>query len=369
MAEIRVTDLPVITLEDFTSNDRFIIVDDGKARQMTRGTFEEWLNENVKGERGEQGVAGRDGVNGTKGADGKDGRDGLSAYQLAVNGGFVGTEPQWRASLKGDTGSKGADGFHGWSPVIKMVAKGEENVLQLTDWVGGTGTKPALTGYIGSNGIVTNIANAVNVRGLKGDKGDKGEKGDRGDTGLDGKDGKTVASISFNQDLSATVSYTDETSVTSNTPPVQFGWGTYVDGQHSDTTAFTIQPSTQEVLPNNAVTVVEHMPTGVTTFYDPVTQKYLLQDVKGFYSVRVRFKVAPSDIASFINLSMSRGTTDIPYSEDRSLRGDSKVQEVSYSTPIYGSSALASNGLTIRVKTYDRAVSIYNIEVTVAKLI
>ena len=29
MAEIRVTDLPVITLEDFTSNDRLIIVDDG----------------------------------------------------------------------------------------------------------------------------------------------------------------------------------------------------------------------------------------------------------------------------------------------------------------------------------------------------
>ena len=34
-----------------------------------------------------------------------------------------------------------------------------------------------------------------------------------------------------------------------------------------------------------------------------------------------------------------------------------------------GDSALASNGLTISVKTYDRAVNIYNIEVTVAKLI
>lgn len=41
---------------------------------------------------------GTPGVNGTNGTDGV---DGLSAYEIAVNDGFVGTESQWLASLGG----------------------------------------------------------------------------------------------------------------------------------------------------------------------------------------------------------------------------------------------------------------------------
>lgn len=114
---------------------------------------------------------------------------------------------------------------------------------------------------------------------------------------------------------------------------------------------------------------MEVLPTGVTTFYNPTNQKYLLADSDGFYSVRVRFKVASSSQQTFLNLSMSKDTTEVPYSEDKILRGDSLIQNVHFETVMYGDGALASNGLTISVKTYDRAVNIYNIEVTVAKLI
>lgn len=38
------------------------------------------------------------------GVDGQDGDDGKSAYQVAVDNGYVGTEAQWLASLKGDSG-------------------------------------------------------------------------------------------------------------------------------------------------------------------------------------------------------------------------------------------------------------------------
>ena len=44
---------------------------------------------------------------------GKNGIDGKSAYQLAVNGGFVGTEAEWIASLKGETGPIGPAGQTG----------------------------------------------------------------------------------------------------------------------------------------------------------------------------------------------------------------------------------------------------------------
>lgn len=201
MAEINVVDLPVISLEDFTDNDRFLIIDDGSLRQLSKATFYKWLSANVQGEKGEQGVAGRDGLNGNKGADGTNGTDGLSAYQIAVTLGYTGTQSQWIASLKGDTGASGANGNNGWSPLLNVVSRGDESVLQITDWIGGTGTKPAVLGYLSSTGIVTNIANASNVRGsqglrgLIGEKGERGEKGEQGAQGIQGVQGSSPYEI------------------------------------------------------------------------------------------------------------------------------------------------------------------------------
>lgn len=366
MAEIKITDLPLMTAEDFTSNDRFLIIDDGDARAMPKTVFEDWINSNVQGEKGEQGVAGRDGLAGANGTNGVDGSNGLSAYQLALSTGFVGTLSQWQSSLKGSTGASGSNGTNGWSPLLKVVARGDYSVLQITDWLGGTGTKPTTLGYIGNTGIVTNIANASNIRGVKGDTGLQGIQGIQGDSG---EDGRELESITFNPDTSVTVTFTDSTTLVSSTPPTRTGWGTYKDTQHTDTSTLNISISSEQVLPNNAVTKLEKLPSNISTFYQAVAQKYLLEDSLGFYNVRVRFKVAPSSTAGTINLSMSKATTDVPFSEDKSLRGDSKIQEMSFNTVIYGDAALSTNGLTIRVKTFDRAVSIYNIEVTVAKLI
>lgn len=57
-------------------------------------------------------IKGEDGVSATAtGIDGKDGVDGLSAYEIAKNNGFVGTEQEWLASLKGSDGRDGNDGI------------------------------------------------------------------------------------------------------------------------------------------------------------------------------------------------------------------------------------------------------------------
>ena len=53
------------------------------------------------------------GATGKTGQDGKDGEDGLSAYQIAVAGGFKGTEAEWLASLVGKDGADGKDGTQG----------------------------------------------------------------------------------------------------------------------------------------------------------------------------------------------------------------------------------------------------------------
>lgn len=56
------------------------------------------------------GVAGTDGVDGTNGLDGA---PGMSAYQLAVSQGFVGTMTDWLLSLIGPQGPAGVDGTNG----------------------------------------------------------------------------------------------------------------------------------------------------------------------------------------------------------------------------------------------------------------
>ena len=64
------------------------------------GTETDWI-ESLKG------VDGKDGVNGEDGLPGRDGIDGKSAYIIAVEHGFSGTENEWLQSLKGADGKDG----------------------------------------------------------------------------------------------------------------------------------------------------------------------------------------------------------------------------------------------------------------------
>jgi len=63
-----------------------------------------------------QGAAGTNGVNGTNGSNGvngTNGSNGKSAYELAVDQGFVGTQAAWLASLSGSNGTNGTNGVDG----------------------------------------------------------------------------------------------------------------------------------------------------------------------------------------------------------------------------------------------------------------
>lgn len=66
-----------------------------------------------QGEQGIQGVQGAPGVDGVDGTDGVDGDPGLSAYEVAVAEGFVGSETAWLASLVGPQGEQGEQGEQG----------------------------------------------------------------------------------------------------------------------------------------------------------------------------------------------------------------------------------------------------------------
>jgi len=147
-----------------------------------------------KGDTGSTGPAGQDGsngtngTNGTNGADGADGADGDSAYQIAVSNGFVGTQPEWLASLvgaKGDTGNNGADGQDGAS----FVWKGPWDVTTTyskNDVVSNNGNS-----YVAVYDITTpNIFSITDTEHwqLMSAKGVQGEPGQNGSNGSDGED-------------------------------------------------------------------------------------------------------------------------------------------------------------------------------------
>lgn len=79
------------------------------------GTEAEWLAS----------LEGTDGTNGTNGTNGATGATGLSAYQVAVNNGFVGNEAAWLASLEGADGTNGTNGAAGESVTVTLVAFGD----------------------------------------------------------------------------------------------------------------------------------------------------------------------------------------------------------------------------------------------------
>ena len=75
---------------------------------------------------GSQGIKGDKGDKGDQGDKGDPGEQGLSAYQVAVNAGFVGSVTQWLESLvgaKGDKGDKGNDA------VINIVSQSQYDAL------------------------------------------------------------------------------------------------------------------------------------------------------------------------------------------------------------------------------------------------
>jgi hypothetical protein len=80
--------------------------------QGFKGDLTSWL-ESLRGPQGLPGADGKQGPAGQPGQPGKDGKDGQSAYQIAVNNGFSGSETDWLASLKGHDGHDGAQGPQG----------------------------------------------------------------------------------------------------------------------------------------------------------------------------------------------------------------------------------------------------------------
>jgi len=151
------------------------------------------------------------------GANGEKGSDGKSAYQIAVEQGYQGSESDWLSSLKGDKGEKGntgakgnpgQDGAEGKSAYAIAVEHGYEDSEE--KWLLSLKGEKGDTGERGEKGDTGD-------RGLQGVPGEKGEKGDAGVAGKDGTDGfSPIANVVKNGSV-ITITITDKNGTTTVT--------------------------------------------------------------------------------------------------------------------------------------------------------
>ena len=141
---------------------------------------------------------------------------GKSAYEIAKENGFDGTEAEWLASLKGKPGENGLPGTNGKDGETPYVGEngnwyiGEDDTGKPSRGAKGEpgrdGVTPTFsiesveTGEPGTNADVTMTGDAPNhglrfviPRGNKGDKGSPGAKGDKGEPGAKGEPGSPGA--------------------------------------------------------------------------------------------------------------------------------------------------------------------------------
>jgi len=111
---------------------------------------------------------------GPQGSPGSDGAPGKTAYEIALENGFIGTQQEWLTSLVGHNGSDGAPGKSAYVTAIENGFIGTE-----TEW----------------------------LSSLKGEQGPAGQNGTNGKDGVNGADGKSAYQIAvdngFEGDINA----------------------------------------------------------------------------------------------------------------------------------------------------------------------
>ena len=164
---------------------------------------------------------------------GANGEKGSSAYQIAVEQGYQGSESDWLSSLKGDKGNTGAkgnpgqDGADGKSAYAIAVEHGYEDSEE--KW----------------------------LLSLKGEKGDTGERGEKGDAGVAGKDGFSPIANVVKDGSVITITITDKNGTTTVTLTegaavdlAPYAKVTYVDEkvqELSDSLTYTLQEHTLSI--------------------------------------------------------------------------------------------------------------------------
>ena len=147
-----------------------------------------------------------------QGEPGTPGADGKSAYELAVLGGFDGTEQEWLASLVGATGQNGQNGSAGITPQIRINSDTNQWELSYDNGATWVSLDAKATGATGAQGEKGDPGEKGET-GIAGAQGEKGETGEKGDAGIPGADGISVKNAYIGADLHLWMELSDGTLI------------------------------------------------------------------------------------------------------------------------------------------------------------
>lgn len=192
---IPASELPVMAEEELLANVTFVTVDGtGKVKQIPRpalfNTVATVVQKGDKGDTGATGLTGPQGPVGPQGLKGDKGDTGL-------------------AGATGPQGAQGLQGFSGWTPVLTVVVRGSEEVLQVVNWTNpnpSATNKPSFPVYVSSTGFTNNISEAVNIKGSTGLQGLQGIQGSNGTNGTNGTNGWSPV-ITLREDTTTNLVY------------------------------------------------------------------------------------------------------------------------------------------------------------------
>ncbi|OTA50521.1 hypothetical protein BHL91_01020 [Limosilactobacillus reuteri] len=171
--------ITTITLDSFKDQLNQAIKEAKAQATPGKSAYQEWLDAGHQGSEQDflASLKGEKGDAGATGETGETGQPGLSAYQLAVNAGFKGSETEWldylRKGPQGQQGTPGKDGKDGQSAYQIWLNNGHEGTE--TDFLN------SLIGQRGEQG----------PQGEPGKNGQDGAQGPQGQPGQNGKDGAT----------------------------------------------------------------------------------------------------------------------------------------------------------------------------------
>ena len=204
------------------------------------------------------------------------GQNGKSAYEVALENGFIGTEAQWLASLKGATGPQGIPGSPGNNGVasyfhVRYSVNANGNPMQ---------TVPSK--YIGTAVTSSSVAPTSYTAYTWYDwEGAQGENGEQGIPGVNGSDGRTsYLHIKYSDDGGVTFTanngeipgdylgqYVDFELMDSNIPS-SYTWSKIkgLNGIDGKSTEFVFKTSIVEVVPATppSIQVDDYVPPGWT---------------------------------------------------------------------------------------------------------
>jgi hypothetical protein len=345
MTDIRVNDLPVASPTSISGADYFLMLDDGVLKILPKPSLYTDIQTVSKGDKGDIGATGLTGAQGIQGVQGIQGATGAQGGTGSV----------------GATGATGAQGQKGWSPVLAVVTDGTRRVFQVSDWVGGAGTKPAVGQYIGTTGLTSVIGDAIDVRGTTGATGNVGATGS---AGTNGTNAKQISNLTHTVTNALTATFTDATSVTSDSPKRLLGWASYQDTIYTSGSPLTLSDGIKTTLQNNSGTVVNSsIPTGVTKLYDNGTNKITPAAIGDGIHLSIRFMAVPSAVNTYLLFGVDiGGSADIFQKTEVLPRGAGVANPVSIDVQGYALSVFIANGGLVKLTAVGGNVQIYGVE-------